>query len=111
MPRSNRPRRPGRESRRPGARDAAARPPRDLESALSGMQRVESHPDGDWIVRAVAAASATKSYRCPGCQQEVPAGTGHLVVWSADPVGGFGDVSDRRHWHTGCWRARSRRAW
>ena len=81
----------------------------DLESALSGMQRVESYPDGDWIVRSVAPASAMKAYRCPGCQQEVPAGTGHLVVWSADAIGGFGDVSDRRHWHTGCWRARSRR--
>lgn len=74
------------------------------------MQRVETQPDGDWIVRVIAPAAAAKAYRCPGCQQEIPVGTGHVVVWSADAVGGFGDVSDRRHWHTGCWRSRTRRS-
>src|SRR4051794_20771765 len=82
VPRSNRPRRDGRrDQRRPAGGE-----PRNLESALSGMQRIESHPDGDWIVRAVAPASASKAYRCPGCQQEVPAHTGHVVVWSADAI-------------------------
>jgi hypothetical protein len=31
----------------------------------------------------------------------------HVVVWPADERG---DLGDRRHWHTGCWRARDRRA-
>lgn len=72
--------------------------------------RVEQHPDGDWAVRPLTGASATKTYRCPGCDQEIRPGTPHLVVWSADgPIGAFGDVDDRRHWHTPCWAARGRR--
>ena len=48
-----------------------------------------------------------KTYRCPGCDQEIRPGVPHLVAWPAD---GRGDLTDRRHWHTGCWRARDRRA-
>jgi hypothetical protein len=29
-----------------------------------------------------------------------------VVAW---PVDERGDERDRRHWHTGCWRARDRR--
>ena len=48
-----------------------------------------------------------KPYRCPGCQQLIGPGAGHLVVWPADHL--FGDeagLHDRRHWHTSCWRRR-----
>ncbi|MDP9406597.1 MAG: hypothetical protein M3P95_01540 [Actinomycetota bacterium] len=68
-----------------------------------GPERVESWPDGEWTVRAVTGAAATKAYRCPGCDQEVPERTPHVVAWRV------GDVEDRRHWHTPCWRARDRR--
>jgi len=90
------------------------RPPEDrapdADPAPAGLQRVEEHPDGAWIVRAVTGASSAKAYRCPGCDQEVRAGTPHVVAWPADgALGGFGDVADRRHWHTPCWRARDRR--
>lgn len=57
-------------------------------------------------MRSVPGSSAAKDYRCPGCQQLIPASTGHLVTW---PAGEYGSVTDRRHWHTGCWRARTRR--
>lgn len=68
-------------------------------------QSVESWPDGDWVVRTLSGgATGDKTYRCPGCDQEIPASAGHLVAWPAD-----GPVDDRRHWHTSCWRARSRR--
>jgi hypothetical protein len=70
-----------------------------------GVEHTESDADGDWIVRPVSAANATKAYRCPGCDQEVPAGVAHVVAWSADWPG----TDDRRHWHTSCWRARGRR--
>jgi hypothetical protein len=63
-------------------------------------------PDGDWLVRNVPATAATKVYRCPGCEQEIRPGVAHLVAWPADERG---DLGDRRHWHTGCWRARDRR--
>ena len=83
-------------------RDAAAA--LDPDRVRRGVQRVQAHPDGEWLVRTVPAGD--KQYRCPGCDQEIPPGVGHLVVWPAD---GRGDLTDRRHWHTACWRARDRR--
>ncbi|KAB2345979.1 ATP/GTP-binding protein [Actinomadura rudentiformis] len=69
-------------------------------------QSTEEGADGDWIVRTIAGANAVKAYRCPGCDQEIPPGVGHLVVWPAD---GRGGADDRRHWHRPCWNARGRR--
>ena len=89
---------PRRHRRDPG-RQAPAGPPRVTEA-------VESWPDGDWAVRSVAGA-AGKTYRCPGCDQEIPGSAGHVVAW---PVDGLGGPEHRRHWHTACWRARDRRA-
>jgi hypothetical protein len=72
----------------------------------AGLTRRESAPDGDWVVRSVSGSGSGKDYRCPGCEQLILAGTGHVVAWPADEVG---SVSDRRHWHTACWSARARR--
>jgi hypothetical protein len=44
-----------------------------------------------------------KTYRCPGCNQEIKPGTPHLVVIN------FDDLEGRRHWHTPCWRQELRR--
>lgn len=71
-----------------------------------GWQRTESGADGDWLVRDVAGQRATKTYRCPGCDHEIRPGVAHIVAWPADAAG---SVEQRRHWHTGCWRARGRR--
>ncbi len=68
--------------------------------------RVQQHQDGEWMVRNIFGQAAVKTYRCPGCVQEIRPGVAHIVAWPAD---GYGDESDRRHWHTGCWRARDRR--
>ena len=91
---------------------SAAGAPRDVEKAF-GYQRVESARDGDWIVRSVAGASTAKTYRCPGCDQEIRPGMPHLVAWPADTDQaawhGGGGLDDRRHWHTPCWNARLRR--
>lgn len=81
-------------------RPEPARPERPIGSA----QQSEQHADGDWNVRRLTGASSSKAYRCPGCEHEIPAGSGHVVAWPAD-----GDGTDRRHWHTACWAARSRR--
>jgi len=64
----------------------------------------EQHPDGEWMVRHVTAGRAAKSYRCPGCDQEIRPSTPHVVAWPA------GDEEERRHWHSPCWAARDRRA-
>ena len=75
-----------------------------------GMQRAESGPDGDWIVRQVPGGAAGKTYRCPGCRQDIPPGTAHVVAWPAEGTFSRAPGTDeRRHWHGGCWRSRSRR--
>jgi hypothetical protein len=84
--------------------------PLDLDRALGGGHRLERHTDGDWYVRPVAGPAASKAYRCPGCDHEVPPGVAHVVAWPADDL--LGDASaalDRRHWHRPCWVARGRR--
>ncbi|GAA3011513.1 hypothetical protein [Actinokineospora diospyrosa] len=79
--------------------------PRPLGGGL-GSQRVESGSDGDWQVRHIPGAQATKTYRCPGCDHEIQPGTPHLVAWPAQE---YGTVEDRRHWHPHCWNSRKRR--
>lgn len=68
------------------------------------------------MVRSISGAAATKTYRCPGCRQEIPPGTPHVVAWPAgddtaaagesgsESRSGSGEEPQRRHWHTGCWR-------
>ena len=54
-------------------------------------------------VRRVQPYEANKPYLCPGCNQDIPRGTGHIV---AVPI----EAADmRRHWHRGCWTNRARR--
>lgn len=48
-----------------------------------------------FIVREI---TNQKTYVCPGCNGQVPAGIPHLVVMDEY------DEEDRRHWHTSCWR-------
>lgn len=97
-PRRNHPRRPTDSS---AARRAAAS---EGESG-HGSEHTETWRDEDWAVRPVVGSAAGKHYRCPGCDQEIPPGVGHVVAW---PHSGGVDV--RRHWHRACWNARDRRA-
>ena len=46
---------------------------------------------------------AVKTYRCPGCNHDIPAGTGHVVVVPREAP----DL--RRHWHLPCWHHRGNR--
>lgn len=64
-------------------------------------QRGDEKSDGRWIVRPMSGAASQKQYRCPGCQQVIPAGTPHVVVWPE-----LHGVDERRHWHTACWQRR-----
>lgn len=95
MPRANRPRR-----RRGAPRPAPSRPLPDL-----GVAEVEFAGQA-WSVRRVRGNDSGRSYRCPGCQQEVSAATAHTVVWPAEAMRG---LENRRHWHTPCWEAREQR--
>ncbi len=90
----------------PRANRRAATPrPLDLGRALGGAARREPYAGGEWFVRQVSGADGARTYRCPGCQQQL-SGIPHVVVWPAD---GLGDLTDRRHWHTPCWRERATR--
>jgi hypothetical protein len=71
---------------------------------LGGAEKVETWPDGDWVVRRMAGAAASKAYRCPGCDQQIYPGVGHVVVWPE-----HAGADDRRHWHTVCWERRLQR--
>jgi hypothetical protein len=96
MPRSNRPR-----GRRSGESDEDL----DLGRALMGRLATEAKRDGLWNVQPLAAASATKTYICPGCGLEIAPGVAHTVAWRADGImGDAGDLANRRHWHLHCWR-------
>ncbi len=53
-------------------------------------------------VRRVQPYQSAKTYVCPGCQQEIPAGTGHYVTVPSEAP----DL--RRHWHYTCWDRRTR---
>jgi hypothetical protein len=55
-------------------------------------------PNGPVEVRHIQPYQALKHYRCPGCDHEIPPGTGHKVVVPRDAP------DERRHWHTSCWR-------
>lgn len=53
-------------------------------------------------LRHVQPFRASKNYVCPGCNQEVRAGTGHVVIVPLSAA----DL--RRHWHTPCFERAAR---
>jgi len=59
--------------------------------------------DGDVEVRRIQPYQARKAYFCPGCNQEIASGVGHVVVVPPQAP----DL--RRHWHHPCWEHRSTR--
>lgn len=87
----------GRKNRRAGS---------ESKPVFGNSTVTESHPDGEWFVRKLTGSSAIKTYRCPGCDQEIRPATPHIVAWSADLPEG---AEDRRHWHTPCWSNRGNR--
>ncbi len=64
---------------------------------------IDRHLDGPVTVQRVQPYQARKSYLCPGCNQDVAQGLGHLVV-----VPELAPEA-RRHWHHACWKHRERR--
>jgi hypothetical protein len=59
--------------------------------------------DAEFEVRRMHPFQARKLYLCPGCQQEIRPGLGHLVVVPRH------QPDERRHWHQACWEQRSHR--
>jgi hypothetical protein len=89
------------------ARALQGHPELDEERARTGFTTREIRSDGEFHVRQVRADS--KTYRCPGCAQEIPPGVLHVVVIQADSLFGEQDaIGSRRHWHQSCWRSGGR---
>ena len=59
--------------------------------------------DDELDVQKVQPYQARKVYLCPGCNQEIAVGLGHLVVVPRRAP------EERRHWHHACWDFRERR--
>lgn len=100
----------------PRVRDTGAVPRRHRRAADSPApstarslnERIESHEGQDYRVRTLRGSSASGAggpYRCPGCDQQVPAGSAHIVAWADHDA----EARDRRHWHTVCWSNRATR--
>ncbi|MEZ5340653.1 MAG: hypothetical protein R2706_04170 [Acidimicrobiales bacterium] len=73
-----------------------------MAPAPAGSHHDPSDEDGT-EVRFVQPYQATKSYICPGCNQRIVVGQGHVVAVPPEAP----DL--RRHWHRGCWTNRHRR--
>src|SRR5690606_26764838 len=73
----------------------------DLERATGGRSATTRQGE-EWTVQKVRGNE--KTYRCPGCQQEIAAWTPHVVTWAQDSLFGTeAALAARRHWHSSCW--------
>ena len=70
-------------ARRPSKHTRPARP------LGAGHASAAAKADGRWLVRSIPGASAAKTYRCPGCDQVIPAQAasraGELPEWLLVP--------------------------
>jgi hypothetical protein len=89
--------------RRRGRRQKPERAPLKLEQLQEIADLAATGEALGLDVRRIHPSQARKAYVCPGCQQPVAIGTGHVVVVPRDAP----DL--RRHWHTSCWLLRDRR--
>lgn len=81
--------------------DKHARPRRELGAH---HPTAVTRADGEWLVRGVAQGRSDKAYRCPGCNQLIPPGQAHVVVWPRIASLRSGSaIDERRHWHAACW--------
>ena len=65
------------------------------ERVRKGVERVQQYQDGEWMVRSVFGGAAGKTYRCPGCLQEIRPGVAHVVAWPADERGDESELPGR----------------
>jgi len=92
-----------RKNRRAPAEEGSERP------ISSKNEWTEEHPDGLYRVRALTGSSATKVYRCPGCDHEIRMATPHIVAWLDEEEGLHAGADYRRHWHKACWEKKNNR--
>ena len=74
-----------------------------MTARLEGVTADGPDDDPEIEVRFIHPFQAVKEYVCPGCQQTIAPGTGHVVAVPRH------DPERRRHWHRPCWEHRTRR--
>lgn len=79
----------------------------DLSLFSQSLVRNEMFQKTQWNVREVRGKADEKNYICPGCNQTISAKNPHVVVWPDNAIMGEAwAISQRRHWHSGCWKHR-----
>lgn len=79
--------------------------PLNVSRLTAGFRRTEVKGGRTYTVQSISGESAKKDYTCPGCSIIIEAGTPHVVAWREDGLfGEDADLSERRHWHTHCWK-------
>src|SRR5690606_42160125 len=86
-PRRNRPSRRGRVARRTLRQPYATV---DAPLRMRAVDTVEEWRGEPWRVRQLTGTGTAKTYRCPGCDHEIPPGVPHVVVWPVD--GGLAEI-------------------
>ncbi|GAA2524986.1 hypothetical protein [Rarobacter incanus] len=92
----------------PSSRRSRRRPytsaPRELDLGRArGGRSSLTRAGEEWIVQQIRESA--KTYVCPGCGNQIPAGQAHVAAWRAETVLGARDgLENRRHWHAACWR-------
>lgn len=78
------------------------------DARLRGLRRTEQAVGGQRYTVGEVRGSE-KTYRCPGCNQLIGAGTVHVVAWPAEHLmGEAAALAERRHWHRWCWQHHGR---
>ena len=98
-PRRNRPK--GGADRPAGSAERATGP----AATAAGSARRAGRARSGRCAQVAGASAAGKTYRCPGCDQEIPLRGAACGGLAASTRG----VDDRRHWHKACWNAKDRR--
>lgn len=84
-------------------RNKHTQPVRPLNTSLGSTRATTRH--GAFLVRQIPAERAAKAYVCPGCGNQIPPATAHVVAWPEDAgLTGQSGLEERRHWHNHCWR-------
>jgi len=89
-------------------RKAAAARARSRGAYRPSSEELVSKRAGEYWQRFITGATSTKSYVCPGCNQQIRPATPHYVVWPDVPsLLESEGINERRHWHKHCWERHS----
>ncbi|MGH9302920.1 MAG: hypothetical protein ACRDZ5_00755 [Acidimicrobiales bacterium] len=88
--------------RKPPRRDPVPRPTRPWSRPSPGSFVTDPLTGELAEISKVQPYQALKQYICPGCNQEIRKGAGHLVIVPLNRP------AERRHWHDPCFERASR---